>query len=131
MITNLFSAGYLLNKGIGPFTSPLAWFFLAFLMVAMVGSWFFKKKIAKNKDIFTKKVSARLFVICWTMGWIGIILWIFRQINVLYLGAPIFLLIWAVISLIWLLFILNYWLRTVPKRRKRLFEEMKKRQYLP
>lgn len=131
MITNLFSASYLFNRSLGPFTSPVAWVFLVGLVLLMAGSWFFDKKIASKKDIFVKKASSRFFTFSWTMAWIGIVLWVFRQINVLYLGAPIFLLVWLIISLVWLGFILNYWFRIVPKRRQNLLEEKKKNKYLP
>jgi hypothetical protein len=78
-----------------------------------------------------KKAARRLFTLAWTMGWIGIFLWIFRQVGALYISAPILLLIWAIISLIWLVMILKYWFITVPRRRKQLNQEVGKKLYMP
>ena len=130
-LLNLLSPGYLFQRNIGPFISPLASFFLLALVLGMLITLWLKVKFVKKKDIFAKKAARRLFSLVWTMGWIGIFLWLFRQINALYISAPIFLLIWAMISLVWLGMILNYWFRTVPRRRKQLNQETGKKLYLP
>jgi flagellar biosynthesis protein FliR len=67
----------------------------------------------------------------WTMGVIGLILYSFRQINVFYLSAPIFVLIWLVIAIIWLISVLNFWLRVAPKRRKEINQNAEKKYYMP
>jgi len=65
------------------------------------------------------------------MGSIGIVLYIFRQINVFYLSAPIIVLIWAIVFVIWLMLVLKYLFFVAPKRRKDLMQETGKREYLP
>jgi len=130
-ILNLLSPTYLFNKNLGPFTSSLAWVFLGLLVLGLLVTLWLRLKVAKNKDIFTKKVIKRFFSLVWTMGWIGIILWMFRQVNAQFVSAPFLLLIWALISAVWLGFVLKYWLKTVPDRRKRLALEASRKQYLP
>lgn len=130
-ILNLLSPDYLFQRNIGPFTSNLAWVFLGLLGLGLLVMLWLRLKVAKNKDIFTRKVIKKFFSLVWTMGWIGIILWTFRQIKAQYVSAPILLLIWALISAVWLGFVLRYWLKIVPGRRKRLALEASRKQYLP
>ncbi len=93
--------------------------------------WFTKKKALKTGDVFAKKAGRRLFVAIWTMAWIGVVLWVFRQINVAYLSMPVLFLLWLAIGLLWLGFIAKYWFTIVPKRRSQLSGEIIKKQYLP
>lgn len=131
MLGNWLDPAYLFNRNLGPFTSQLAWLVLAAMFMAMVFVWLLKKKALKNGDIFAKKAARRLFVFVWTMGSIGMVLWVFRQINVAYLSAPALFLLWLIISLAWLGVIAKYWLRVVPRRRSQLSFEVIKKQYLP
>ena len=131
MLGNWLDPAYLFNRNLGPFTSPLAWLMLTALFLAMFVSWFIKRSALKSGDIFAKKAARRLFVFSWTMSWIGVVLWAFRQVNVAYLSAPVLFLLWAVISLVWLVFIAKYWLVVAPKRRRQLSSETIKKQYLP
>ena len=130
-ILRLFSLDYLFHRNLGPFTSNLAWIFLGVLAAAMLAALFLRVKTFKNRDIFGKKIIKKLFLLAWVMGLTGIFLWLFRQISVQYLSAPVLLLVWAVIAAVWLGFFLKYWLKTVPGRRKQLALETKRKQYLP
>ena len=128
-LLHLFSPPYLFNKNHGPFTSDLGgvflWFNIGLIVLAILVQWFVKKR-----DIFAKKAASKFGSLSWTMGLVGIILYSFRQINVLYLSAPIFILIWLIILVIWLILVLNYQFRTVPKRRKQVSRESGSRDYL-
>src|SRR3989338_4300606 len=116
-ILHLLSPQYLFNRNLGPFTSSLGWFFV-YGLVALILLAAIIKKLAKKRDKFAQKAARRFSALAWTMGLIGIILWAFRQINVFYLSAPILLVIWLVIVLVWLGFILRYILIKAPRRRK-------------
>lgn len=131
MIANWLDPVYLFNRNLGPFTSKLAYLVLAFFFLVMLASWLIKKKALKTGDIFAKKASRRFFVLVWTMGWIGAVLWAFRQINVAYLSAPILFLLWFMVGLVWLVFVAKYWLIDAPARRRKLSTEVVKKQYLP
>lgn len=128
-LLHLLSPDYLFNKNHGPFTSDLAgvflWFNVALIVFVVLVKWF-----AKKGDIFAKKSASKFSSLGWTMGLIGIILYGFRQINVLYLSAPVFILIWAIIVIVWLILALNYQFRTAPKRRKQVSRESGNRDYL-
>ncbi|MEK7164565.1 MAG: hypothetical protein AAB779_01325 [Patescibacteria group bacterium] len=131
MLGNWIDPAYLFNRNLGPFTSKIAWVALLGMFLAMFVAWYLKKKAVKNGDIFSKKASRRFFVVVWTMAWIGVVLWFFRQINVAYLSAPILFLVWAIIGLVWLFFVAKYWFKVVPERRGQLSSETLKKQYLP
>jgi len=88
-------------------------------------------KLAKNKDRFAKKAIKKYSSLSWTMGTIGIILYIFRQINVLYLSAPVFVLFWGVSLVFWAFYVLRYCFCVVPKRRLEVEKEDKKKEYIP
>lgn len=126
-----FSPDYLFNKNLGPFTSNLAWYFLGGVLAAMAVTWLIRRKLVKNKDIFAKKAAKKLFQCVWVMGWITIVFWVLREINVMYLSAPVWLLLSATTGLIWLMFVAYYWLKTVPKRRAQLGQDGNKKRYLP
>lgn len=128
---NFLSPGYLFNKNLGPFTSNLAWYFLGGVLAVMAATWLIRRKLVKNKDIFAKKAARKLWQSVWVMGWIIIVFWIFREINVMYLSAPVFLLASIATGLVWLMFVAYYWFKIVPKRRARLGQDGSKKRYLP
>lgn len=128
---NFISPAYLFNKNLGPFTSALAWYFLGSLAAVMIAVWLIRQKALKNKDIFAKKAANKLFQSVWVIGWIIIVFWVFREINVMYLSAPVWLLLSVATGLVWLMFVAYYWFKTVPKRRAQLGREGSKKRYLP
>jgi len=130
IIRHLLSSSYLFNRYPGPFTSVLAYYLIGFIVFAMVFALFVKAK-AKKGDILAKKTAQKLFSLAWTMGWIGIIFWTFRQINVFYLSAPIFWLIWLLVSIGWAALVFKYVIFVAPKRRKDIEQFKKKKDYLP
>jgi O-antigen/teichoic acid export membrane protein len=129
-IINLLSPSYLFHRNLSPFSPSFAWTFIGILVLLMVLSYFYFR-LAKNRDVFMRKFSVKLVALSFTMGIIGILLVLVRQINVLYLSAPILLLFWLIVFIIWALVILNYRFRTVPKRKKDLMQESGQRNYIP
>ncbi|MBI1961487.1 MAG: hypothetical protein HYS45_02180 [Parcubacteria group bacterium] len=127
-ILHLLSAAYLFNRNPGPFTSDLATVFLA-ANIALIAVAVIVRLSARKGDIFAKKAAAKYSSFAWTMGLIGIILYSLRQINTLYLSAPVFILIWGIASIFWLMLALNYRIRVVPKRRDAISREAGKWDY--
>lgn len=125
------SLAYLFNKNLGPFTSNLAWYFLGGILLLMIITWLIRFKLVKNKDIFAKKAAKKLFQVIWVMGWIMVFFWVFREINVMYLGAPVFLVLGGLVAIIWLVFVTFYWFKTVPNRRTQLGQQGNRKRYLP
>ncbi len=127
-ILHLLSSQYLFNKNLGPFTSNLAWVFV-YGLVGLIILAAILKKLAQKRDRFTQKALSRFSILAWTMGLIGIVLWSFRQINVFYLSAPILLLVWLLVALVWLGFIVHYLFIRAPRRRREIEAEARKREY--
>ncbi len=129
-ITHLLSSQYLFNKALGPFTSELATVFLVVVLVGMIAGSIVSRMLAKQ-DIFGKKIAQKIRAFVWTMGPIAFILFLFRQLYVLYLGAPVFLLIWLIVGILWAGYIAHYWMKVVPVRREQVKKDSSKRDYLP
>lgn len=129
-LLHLLSPQYLFHKNLGPFTSSLAWVFV-YGCVGMIILAVILKKLAKKRDKLSQKAAAKFSALAWTMGMLAIILWAFRQINVFYLSAPILLLVWLVVALVWLGFILYYAVVRAPRRRREIAAQSRKGEYLP
>ena len=129
-ILHLLSPAYLFNKNHGPFTSDLAVLFIGF-DVGLIILAIIIRRLAKKSDIFGKKAAHKFGNLAWTMGAIGIILYIFRQINILYLSAPFVILVWLAVLIIWLILVINYRYRIVPKRRHAIKTGSQKDEYIP
>ena len=129
-ILHLLSPSYLFAPALGAFTSPLAWVYLSFNVLLILIAIVFEK-LAKNKDKFVQKTAQKYSALAWVMGLIGIILYIFRQLGAFYLSAPIGILLWLAVLLVWAGFIAHYWFIYVPKRKKALKGENLKKKYLP
>lgn len=127
---HLLSANYLFNGRLGPFTSTLAWVFLACLIGMVVFSVLFKAWTRK-KDIFWQKSAKKLSPLAWTMGIFGLLLWLIRQMNTMFISAPILLLVWFVVLVVWGASVLRYLFVKAPKRRAQLMSEQSKKNYLP
>ncbi len=130
-LTHLLSPEYLFHRNLGPFTSVLAWYLFAGIILVMAAALIFRLKLAKSSDTLTRKTTRKLFSFSWTMGSIGLILWIFRQINAFYISAPIFWVIWLVVGAVWLGTVLNYAFRVAPRRRSEILANVGKKSYLP
>jgi hypothetical protein len=128
-ILHLLSVRYLFARNLGPFTSDLAYIFLG-INIFLIVTAIIISKLAKKRDLLAQKVAARYRNFAWTMGLIGIILYTFREINVLYLSAPIIILLWLIIAIIWFGFVLKYKLFVVPKRRSTIQSQESKQEYL-
>lgn len=131
IVKDFLSPAYLFNKNLGPFVSRLAWLFLGGVILVMIAAWLVRAKLVKSRDIFAKKTAKKFFNLTLTMGSLTVVLWGFRQTNVLYLSAPILLLAAALMALIWLGFVIYYWKITAPCRRAQLSQESQRRRYLP
>lgn len=131
IIIAFFSPRHLFARNLPPFSPNIARFSLILLLILMAFALVYRWRLVKNKDIFAKKAAKRFFGLAWTMGIIGLFLWIFRQVRVAYLSSPLFVFLWFIIFLVWIGFWLNYWLRTAPARRRQLAQEAAKKAYLP
>jgi len=128
-ILHLLSPAYLFNRSLGPFRSDLAYIVLGLIIAGMLFSLIYRR-ICKKGDLFAKKVAHQVFNLALIMGFFGLLLLFVRQEGATYISAPIFLLIWAIITALWLIKIARYRFVVVPKRREQLSAEAQKKKYL-
>jgi len=129
-VLHLLAPSYLFNKGLGPVNPSVVWPIFGFLALVILFGFFYARA-HKKKDALSKRLGKKVAHFCWTMGIIGILLVLFRQISVLYLGAPILFLLWLVIFIVWLVSLLLFRFKTYPKRREELKKTASKREYIP
>ncbi|MDD2807631.1 MAG: hypothetical protein PHW95_03890 [Patescibacteria group bacterium] len=84
-----------------------------------------------TKDGLKIKGYRKFFNLFLTMGLIGFVYLFFAWQGVVLLSSRLVLLAWAIISVIWLLFILKYIIIEVPKTRKQLQARRQFEKYLP
>lgn len=116
-LTKLFDVGYLFQiyPGAG-FDWPIRIVLIILFLGAIAFAVFAGKKI-KPQGIM-KKVWYKLQVWGWTTGIFGLIFVSFREAGAVYLSQRIWLLLWILIMMVWLLYILYYWKKVVPKKEE-------------
>ncbi len=78
-----------------------------------------------------KKVWKKWQIWGWTTGVIGLFLIFFREVNAIYLSSRGYLLIWLLTAAIWAMFIIIYWKRKVPAKKKLIQEQEEFNKWLP
>jgi len=98
------------------------------LIILSLAAWLY---INKTKDGLKLKGLRRLFHLFLSMGISGFIYLFFAWQGVAILASRFWLLIWAIVLVIWLLFIVKYLFKEVPKLRSEIEEKRKFAKYLP
>lgn len=78
-----------------------------------------------------KSVMKRFSTLGFTMGITGLLLFLFRQERVFFLGWRISYLIWFVVLVWWLVRLLNYTFKRVPSIKAEQAERVRREKYLP
>ncbi len=78
-----------------------------------------------------KKLWYKLQVWGWTVGLIGFLLFYFREVRALYLGARIYLLAWLVITVVWLLLMLILHKKNTPNKEEIVKKKEEYEKWLP
>ena len=105
----------------------LAAVFGAMIVVAIISSL----TVKKTKDGLRIKALRRLATAGWTMGIIGFVYLFFAAEGIVLLSARFFLIIIALITIIWLAFILRYWVVALPRVRAEIDQQREFKKYLP
>jgi O-antigen/teichoic acid export membrane protein len=101
--------------------------FSAFIVYSLVVKVFAKK----IKDGLKIKLLRKTSNTTLTMGILGLIYVFFAWQSITLLGARFWLVIWALIMLVWGGFILRYFLVTMPKLRSEIDHRRNVEKYLP
>lgn len=86
--------------------------------------------ILKKKKSFYKKILINLYDFCISNAFIGLLLLFFNYELVPFFSARFWFLIWAIVAIIWLVFVLKK-LRKIPEKKKQAAEIDEIKKYLP
>jgi len=114
------------------FTPVFFWVLLSlFLALTILGTYLAVRVSKQKMDSLKKKIFSKFFHWSLSAGIAGLILVFFKQQRTPYLGMRIWILIWLIICFIWLIFVLKFLFRQVPKIKKEQQEKQEFEKYLP
>ena len=130
-LEKLINLNYLFERyPIDGFSLPIKSFLIIIFIISIIIAIISGKKLKNNPGIM-KKVYNKLQNWGWTTGLIGFLLFFFREVNTIYLGSRIWMIILLISSFIWLLTIFKYYKKEVPKRKIEKKEKEEFNKYLP
>lgn len=97
------------------------------LVIAVVASVMMRRA----KDPLAKKVWRRFGTWGYTTGIISLLLAFFRFQNAYFLSMRFFIFAWLAATLVWLLIIVKFIIRDMPRRRKAMADRAEFSKYLP
>jgi len=104
------------------------------LLVLFIGSILLAIYAGKKPKKITgpiKGVWRRLQIWGWSNGLTGLFLVLVRESRAIYLSSRFWLLLWLIIAFIWLLMIIIYWQKTIPRRQAEAQRQAELNKYLP
>lgn len=102
-------------------------FFLLLVIVALVCRFLLKQK---TRDRYVKLIGSRLMTLCFTMGFLGIILFFFSYEGIQFFGARFWYPIWDIAFLLWVIAIVRFALKDVPAMRAKDVNAYAKAKYM-
>ena len=105
---------------------------LAVVFAALVVAGIITKIMAqKSRDGLKIKGLNRIFNLGITMGLIGFVYLFFAWQGVIMLSGRFWLLLWLIVTVVWLFFILKYLYKDVPSKRAEINQEREFKKYIP
>lgn len=105
----------------------LLFLFAGFIVIAI----FFKILNKKDKDILRRRVWRKLWTCFLTIGIVGEILNFFAWSRAVYLGMRFWYLVLLVVFVVWLVLIIIYAVKKLPKQRQEFKRKDEFEKYLP
>ena len=103
-------------------------FFILMLVAAIV---LFVLSNKKGLESYVKRLLAKIASLLGWMGAVALILFFFRYEAVPFLSRRFWYGLWCVGIIIWIVFILRYWLKEVPRQRQERIAKERLKKYLP
>jgi amino acid transporter len=131
-LSSIFSLPFWFTLNPGPLNPNhllyFLWILVGFLVVAIIfrALMFYRRKDLPLVNVWRK--LSRLFL---TMGLVGFVILFFFYEGVMILGARFWFLFWLIGIITWLVYILVYSIRKLPKIKKEITEKKKFEKYLP
>jgi hypothetical protein len=130
-LTHIFSINYLFDLSPEPLLPVFFKILVSFFGTLVVLGFVASKLIKQNTYAPVKKFFTKLYSFFLTLGILGLLYIFFRQQNVYFLSAPVWLLVWSIGALVWLGFVLKYYFSDRPEKMKLIDAESDKKKYLP
>lgn len=110
---------------------PRALIILAVVFGVFVVAGLLCKISAKKIDALKAKGFNRLFHLLFTMGLLGGLYLFFAWQGAALLSARFWLIIWLLVTLVWIFFIIKYLVLEVPAKRREIDQRRRFEKYLP
>ncbi len=112
------------------FSLPTKIFLILYFVISIIVAIKAGKRL-RAKPGLIKKTYNSLENWGWTTGILGLLLYFFREANALYLGSRIWMLLLLVSTFIWLILIVKYYKKEIPKKEELKKEREEFSKYLP
>lgn len=130
-LIHIFSPSYLFNLQPGPILSFFLNVLLAFFGLMLVMALVMKKFVANNKNPRTKILLGKLRRLLLWLAIVGLLLLAARQLDINFLSAPFWLLLWLLGLFYWLGVIIYDFLTDAKDRAEEIKDFEQKKKYLP
>lgn len=104
---------------------------LLIIFIAMIAWAIYSRQRMNKSHHLRRKVWQKFESWGWTSGLIGLTLIYFREVRAIYLSSRGWLLIWLILSLIWLVFIIKYLKTKVPAKESLAKQKEEFNKWLP
>jgi|GEM_PF-2154794 hypothetical protein len=98
-----------------------SWGMRIFLLIIFIGALILAImagiKYSKKQPI-VRKFWRKIQVWGWSTSLMGLLLFYFREVRAIYLSSRAWMFIWLIIALVWLVFIIVYLFRVIPKKQE-------------
>lgn len=129
-MNNLFSLNLWLNPRPGPLMPQYQQYFVILTVILVIMTIIIGFIQARNKNNLYSGFWSGFYYFCLTNAIISSFLLFFTYESIPFLSSRFWFLLWGTEILIWLFFLAKR-LIEVPKRKKRLAEEMQYKKYIP
>ena len=110
-------------------TTTLRIYFAGFLSLMIVGAVVRMVSRRRLQDRFHMEVARRVATLCVIMGFLGVWYWFAAYQQLPFLSARFWVPVWAMGAVIWVLTILRYAFKVVPRERERLHQNAEDEKY--
>ncbi len=132
MFNNILQLSFWFDLRPSFFTPIFFWFFIILFIIILLFA-LFSTYLLKNrlKSGTSKIVWTKLLHLSYSTSTVGLILVFLKQQRASYLGMRVWLFLWLLICFIWLLFIIKYLIKEVPRIKRERQERREFEKYLP
>ena len=112
------------------FSLPTKIFLILYFVISIIIAIKAGKRLNTNPGIM-KRTYNSLENWGWTTGILGLLLFFFREVNAIYLGSRIWMLLLLISTIVWLILIVKYYKKEIPKKEELKKEREEFNKYLP